>query len=130
VAAVPDLGFEPEPSRVGVWYTVAASTPTPLLAFALSRVGFLLMGRCMGQYDKPHLTYDADNCPVTFEATQGPEVKFGATTDRRFPHLDSPSEVGGHVREAGVVPLERHRDGVGGPVAVLGDDEVGLALAR
>ena len=36
----------------------------------------------------------------------------------------------GHRGEAGVLALEGHRDAVGGAVAVLGDDQVGLALAR
>src|SRR5690606_8047929 len=36
----------------------------------------------------------------------------------------------GHVDEAAVVALERDGDGGGGPVAVLGDDQVGLTGAR
>src|SRR5690606_12562728 len=39
------------------------------------------------------------------------------------------SHIGGHVGEVCVVLLEGDRDGVGGPGAVLGDDEVGLAGA-
>lgn len=35
----------------------------------------------------------------------------------------------GHVHEARVVALEGDRDGGGGAVTVLGDDEVGLARA-
>ena len=40
------------------------------------------------------------------------------------------SEVGCHVREAGVMPLEGHRYRVCRTVAVLGNDEVGLTFAR
>ena len=40
------------------------------------------------------------------------------------------SEVGRHVREAGVVPLERDRDRVGRTISVLGNDEVSLAFTR
>ncbi len=36
----------------------------------------------------------------------------------------------GHVREAAVVPLERHGHGGGRPVPVLGDDQVRLASPR
>jgi hypothetical protein len=46
---------------------------------------------------------------------------------RNLQHLEA---AGGHRGEAGVLALEGDRHGVGRPVAVLGQDQVGLALAR
>jgi len=59
-----------------------------------------------------------------------PRQQFSSVRIATMWCLDGGSEVGGHVREAGVVPLERNGNGVGGTVAVLGNDEVGLAFAR
>ena len=60
--------------------------------------------------------------PAPVEPTAGPtRDRMNLGTHR--------SEVGRHVGEPAVVALEGDRDGVGGAVAVLGDDEVGLALA-
>lgn len=46
------------------------------------------------------------------------------------PPVTGATRSGGHVHEARVVALERDDDRVGGAVAVLGDDEVGLARPR
>jgi drug/metabolite transporter (DMT)-like permease len=50
--------------------------------------------------------------------------------EARSPEASSPLAVAAHVHEPAVVTLEGDRDDAGGPVALLGDDEVGFTGPR
>jgi phosphoribosylformimino-5-aminoimidazole carboxamide ribonucleotide (ProFAR) isomerase len=51
-----------------------------------------------------------------------------ATHAQGFSTTEQPSEVGGHVRKAGVMALERQRECTGRTIAVFGHYDVGLAF--